>query len=108
MHNNYFQEQRCSSEIPPHDLYFKDQWASADIPSTKKQLIVILRLSEVMAMVGLRKSEIYKRMANKQFPDSVSLGGRAVGWVLQEIQQWLADLIQQSRSVSTRPSRGGQ
>lgn len=108
MQKNYFQKQRCSSEIPPHDLYFKDQGASADIPSTTKQLIVILRLSEVMAMVGLRKSEIYKRMANKQFPDSVSLGGRAVGWVLHEIQHWLSDLIQQSRSVPTRPSRGAQ
>ena len=57
----------------------------------------ILRLPEVLARTGLSRSSIYLRIAEGRFPVPISLGGRAVGWIEAEIQEWLEDRIQASR-----------
>ena len=49
----------------------------------------ILRLPEVKKVTGLSRSSIYLRLANGEFPKSISLGGRAVGWLESDIQAWL-------------------
>jgi prophage regulatory protein len=60
--------------------------------------LAILRLKEVQARTGLSRSTIYQRVSNGAFPRQVSLGGqRAVGWVEQEIEEYLARLIERSR-----------
>ncbi|MEX0943206.1 MAG: AlpA family transcriptional regulator [Pseudomonadales bacterium] len=61
----------------------------------------ILRLPEVKARTGLSRSSIYLRMANNEFPRPVSLGGRAVGWVEVDIENWLAEKIETSRVVNS-------
>ena len=38
----------------------------------------ILRFPQVIKRTGLSRSSIYLRMTNNEFPESVSLGGRAV------------------------------
>lgn len=58
---------------------------------------VILRLPEVIARTGLSRSSIYLRISNGEFPRSVSLGGRAVGWLENDIEQWLVEKIETSR-----------
>ena len=60
----------------------------------------ILRLPEVIRCTGLSRSSIYLRMANHEFPESISLGGRAVGWLELEIAEWISDRIQQTRTTS--------
>ena len=57
-----------------------------------------MRLSEVIAITGLCQSSIYNRMALGQFPRSVSLGGRAVAWVSDEVDQWMAARIEERDS----------
>ena len=57
----------------------------------------ILRLPDVMARTGLSRSSIYLRIANEAFPRAVSLGGRAVGWLEKDIEDWLAEKIEASR-----------
>ena len=57
----------------------------------------ILRLPDVMARTGLSRSSIYLRIANAAFPRSISLGGRAVGWLEKDIEDWLAQKIEASR-----------
>jgi prophage regulatory protein len=52
----------------------------------------ILRLPEVERMSGLRRSAIYERMAEGRFPQSIPLGGRLVGWLESEIQEWIREL----------------
>ena len=52
----------------------------------------ILRLPEVIALTGLSRSSIYKRIDDGTFPRQVCLGGRAVGWWEHEIQKWLTTL----------------
>ncbi len=60
----------------------------------------ILRLPAVKARTGLSRSTIYLRVAEGAFPKPVSLGGRAVGWVESEIQQWLEQRIEASRKAA--------
>ena len=60
----------------------------------------ILRLPAVKARTGLSRSTIYLRVAEGTFPRAISLGGRAVGWVESEIQQWLEEKIEASRKTT--------
>jgi prophage regulatory protein len=60
----------------------------------------ILRLPAVKTRTGLSRSTIYLRVSQGTFPRPVSLGGRAVGWVEEEIQSWLAERIAASRKTA--------
>ena len=57
----------------------------------------ILRLPEVKEITGLSRSSIYLRIANSEFPESISLGGRAVGWLEKDIQNWLEQKRKESQ-----------
>ena len=58
----------------------------------------ILRRRQVEARTGLSLSTIYARIAEGAFPRPIDLGGgRAVGWVDSEINEWLQERIEQSR-----------
>lgn len=50
----------------------------------------ILRLQEVKRLTGLARSTIYARMARREFPQSLDLGGRQTGWSAADISHWLA------------------
>jgi prophage regulatory protein len=58
----------------------------------------ILRLPAVKARTGLSRSTIYLRMSERRFPTPISLGGRAVGWVEAEVNDWLTQHIEASRA----------
>ena len=60
----------------------------------------ILRLPAVKNRTGLSRSTIYLRVSQGTFPKPVSLGGRAVGWVEAEIQEWLQRQIETSRKAN--------
>lgn len=57
----------------------------------------VLRLPEVQKRVGLSRSSIYAAVANCRFPAPIKLGSsekaRSVGWIAEEIDQYLADRI---------------
>lgn len=57
----------------------------------------ILRLPEVKKRTGLARSTIYLRITNGVFPKPISLGGRAVGWLDSEIDEWIQKQIVVSR-----------
>ena len=62
----------------------------------------IIRLREVMERTGLARSTVYKYVEDGIFPKSVPLGGRAVGWVEQEVEDWiLARIEERDRSLSS-------
>ena len=62
-------------------------------------LHTILRLPAVKTSTGLSRSTIYFRIAQGTFPKPVGLGGRAVGWLEAEIQEWLERRIVESRKI---------
>ncbi len=59
----------------------------------------ILRLPTVKELTGLSRSTIYLRVSKNEFPAPISLGGRAVGWLEYEVNTWLAEKIEASRSA---------
>jgi len=56
----------------------------------------LIRLPEVMARVGLKRSAIYQRMSEGRFPRSRSLGPKCAVWVEQEIDAWIRDVAKQN------------
>lgn len=60
----------------------------------------ILRLPNVKSRTGLSRSTIYLRVSEGSFPAPVSLGGRAVGWIESEVDEWLNQCIEASRKSS--------
>lgn len=53
----------------------------------------ILRLREVMACTGLRRSTLYALISEGRFPAQVHLSARMVGWVESEIEGWIAERV---------------
>lgn len=53
----------------------------------------LIRLSEVIEKVGLETSAIYERIAEGKFPAQVPIGRRAVAWVEDEVDAWVAEHI---------------
>ncbi len=64
----------------------------------------ILRLPDVQEITGLKRTAIYDKMKIGEFPSSISLSERMVGWIESEVQAWLDDKINQTR-LSVRVSR---
>jgi len=63
----------------------------------------ILRLPEVIKNTGLAKSTIYKMVARREFPKSISLGVKVVGWLESDVQAWIEDKIKQSANDNVAP-----
>jgi prophage regulatory protein len=58
----------------------------------------ILRLPQVKNQTGLSRSSIYQRIAENKFPRQIDLGGgRAVGWLESDIQNWIRQRLAESR-----------
>ena len=59
----------------------------------------ILRFPQVIAITGLPRSTIYAKLAadNDNFPRPIRLGMRSVGFVAQEIDDWLTEQIEINR-----------
>ena len=56
--------------------------------------IRMLRRDEVEKVADVCRATIYDLMRKGQFPSSVKLtGGRAVRWIEEEVQEWLANRI---------------
>jgi len=54
----------------------------------------LIKLKDVIHMVGLGRSSIYKFMEEGSFPQSISLGARAVAWQQSDIETWIESKIQ--------------
>ncbi len=64
--------------------------------------ITVLRLPIVMARTGLSKSTIYAKIASGDFPEPINLGGRAVGWLADEVEAWLVARVEATRGRTER------
>lgn len=61
-----------------------------------EQLKSFLRLKQITRATGMSRSWIYEAMRRGEFPQSVSLGARAVGWDADAVAAWQAARIQQA------------
>jgi prophage regulatory protein len=60
----------------------------------------ILRRRQVETITGWARSTIYQGIAEGRFPRPIRLGARSVGWLAQEIEDWIQSRIVESRPVS--------
>ena len=56
----------------------------------------ILRLKDVMAKTGLARSTVYKNINAGTFPRPIGLGGRSVGWIESDVDEWINQRIMES------------
>lgn len=67
------------------------------IEPKKRRQVRFLWLPKVLARTGLSRSTIYVRLDQGRFPRPVSLGGRAIGWIESEVNEWIRERIAVSR-----------
>lgn len=59
----------------------------------------LLRLPEVEARTGLKKSAIYAGMKAGTFPACLKLGARASAWPLSSVEGWIEERIRAAGRV---------
>ena len=52
----------------------------------------LIRLPEILERVGLKKTAVYKLMAEEEFPRPTKLG-TASAWVDEEIEAWIKERV---------------
>ena len=58
----------------------------------------VLRFPAVQQKVSLSRSTLYRKINAGEFPQPISLGPRAIGWIEGEIDNWIATCIDQTTS----------
>ena len=79
-----------------------------EIKTLQKRFI---RLPEVLSRTGYGRTSIYRKMEDGSFPRCVKLGGpledsnafdcRAIAWIEDEVEQWMATRIKERDLGST-------
>jgi prophage regulatory protein len=70
-----------------------------------QQPTIILRLPTVILRTGLSRSSIYKRISEASFPSPIRVGPRTMGFVEQEVEDWIQARIADSRGTTVQPIR---
>lgn len=71
--------------------------ATSTTSGNESQAERLLRLPDVEARTGLKKSAIYAGMKAATFPACIKLGPRAAAWPESEISNWIASKIRSAR-----------
>lgn len=59
----------------------------------------VLRLPQVLPLVGLSKSTLYHYVQHGLFPAPLKLGIRASGWLAEEVNQWVAERAKERQGI---------
>ena len=71
-----------------------------------KQPIVILRMKQLQARIGIRRSAVYYKLDKNSphhdptFPSPVKISTRCVGWIENEVNEYLESRIRATRNPS--------
>jgi prophage regulatory protein len=52
-----------------------------------------LKLPRVIEQTALSRSEIYRRVNSREFPQPIQLGPRAIAWQATKIDEWIDQRI---------------
>lgn len=55
--------------------------------------VKVIRIPAVIEMVGMCKASIYNMIKRGEFPAPIKLGPKASGWLVNEVQGWIAERI---------------
>ena len=56
----------------------------------------LIRLKEVLNKTGLSKATLYRLISDGQFPTSIKIAYRAVGWEESLVDEWLRSKVSRS------------
>ncbi|OOH88700.1 hypothetical protein BMT54_08335 [Pasteurellaceae bacterium 15-036681] len=54
-----------------------------------------LRLEDVIAKTGLKRSTIYSKIKSGEFPKSIAISANSVAWLESEINHWIQIKVKQ-------------
>lgn len=60
----------------------------------------IIRLPQVLDLVGMKKTAAYDRIKAGSFPAPIKLGAQASGWLESEVQQWIREQATRCRGAA--------
>ena len=53
----------------------------------------VIRIKEVQKMVGVSRGTIYSFIKEGKFPNKIHIGGRSVGFLLEDIEEWIMSRV---------------
>lgn len=62
----------------------------------------ILRLPQVMQQTGLKKTKLYELQAAGSFPMRIQITSATVGWIEDEVQQWILRRVAASKPLRSK------
>lgn len=65
---------------------------------------IVLRLDDVKKITGLSRSTIYDLQKIGDFPPAIKLSERSVGWLQNEVTDWLQQRIERRNKLNKRPA----
>lgn len=74
--------------------------ASETRPQVKRDRL--LRLPDVEAVTGLKRSTLYLLMRRDEFPKCVQVTPRCVAWPESAVLQWVQDRISQAQAAGAQ------
>lgn len=83
-------------------MHQSTQTGAAHAPPASRR---VLRLPEVISKTGLSRTTLYTMSKTGQFPLSISLGGKAMGWIEAEIDAWIEDRMAARQSAPVAATR---
>ena len=60
-----------------------------ELPDESMMTARVWRLQQVMTQTGLSRSTIYEMIKREEFPRQFKLGARAVGWLAEDVLDWI-------------------
>jgi prophage regulatory protein len=69
---------------------------------------IVLRRSAVSAITGLPSSTLYRKVAAGEFPAPIKLGESASGWLLSEVEAWIAARREERDGAQREALNGAQ
>ena len=65
----------------------------------------ILRSAALLSVLDISAPTLWRRVKDKSFPQPISLGGRSIGWLQSEVNEWInarAGLRDQAHRVTDK------
>jgi len=59
-------------------------------------------------MVGMSAPTLWRRVKDKSFPQPISLGGRSIGWLQSEVNEWIKTRVALRDQTHARKLQGVQ
>ncbi len=54
-----------------------------------QQIQRIIRKPELIGLIGLSDTTIWRMERSGKFPKRITLGGKSTGWLASEVQEWI-------------------